>query len=301
MSRADDFSAIERGMVAVGGLGVAPITTSKVLGEHETGVILIDASAGAMTITLPPAKKPMDVRVQRVDNGGNRLVIQAAGGELIRFHTHLRVAGYPFFVLMGAGDFWHLRSDGVGGWMLLDRQDATALGRPVFESTTVISPGGWGLANGALMSRAEWPWLWDYAQQSGMLVTDAQRVGMEGAWTSGDGASNLRTPELRGEFLRGLADGRGVDASRRAGSMQKGTRFAFGSGTNNAGALGTWWSDNLYIMSDAEDFVQDTPPHNGGAIYPAGTIYQSNTSAMLMFEYRSRPRNIGLPVRIKLI
>lgn len=301
MSRADDMAELERGLAAVRGLNNVPITASKVLTAHETGVLLIDASAAAVTITLPAATRLMDVRVQRVDNSGNRLVIQATGGEAIKFHTRLRPEGYPFFVLMGAGDFWHLRSDGAGAWIPLDRLDATSLGRPIFETTTGISPGGWGLANGGVMNRAQWPWLWDYAQQSGMLVADTARVGMEGAWTSGNGTSTLRTPELRGEFLRGLADGRGADATRLAGSTQKGTRFAYGSGANSVGALGTWWSDNLYSMVDAEDFMQDVPPHNGGAIYPPGTSYQGNTSAMNLFEYRARPRNIGLPVRIKLI
>lgn len=46
-----------------------------------------------------------------------------------------------------------------------------------------------------------------------MLKTEAQRVGNEGGWTQGDGASTFRGPEIRGEFLRMLDESRGVDAS----------------------------------------------------------------------------------------
>ncbi|MBJ9977810.1 phage tail protein [Pseudomonas sp. S75] len=301
MSRADELAALERGMAAVRGLGNRPLTRDKILGEHETGVVLVDASAGNLTITLPRANKIMDVRVQRVDNALNRLVIQAAGGETIRFHTRLRAGGYPFFVLIGADDFWHLRSDAAGGWQLMDRLDTTSLGRCVFETTTVLNPGGWQACDGRLFDRQQWPWLWDHAQQSGMLVAESERTGMEGAWSRGDGTSNLRIPDLRSEFLRCLDEGRGIHPDRRGGALQRGTRFAYGGGAKGIGALGAWWSDSLYQLEDADEFVQLPTPANGGAIYPAGTNYQNNTSDMLFYEYRPRPRNIGLPARIKLI
>lgn len=307
MSRANDLAAMESGLLAMRGLNNAAITASKALTADETGVVLVDATAGNVTITLPAAARSMDVRVQRVDNTGNRLVVQAAGAERIKAHTHLRPAGYSFIVLMGAGDFWHLRSDGAGTWLPLDRLDAGALGRPVFETTTAISPGGWGEPNGSLLKRAEWPWLWDHAQLSGLLVTEALRAGMEGAWTSGDGVTTFRTPELRGEFLRSLDEGRGLDAGRTGGSRQKGSVVAADTGTG----YGVWCpgmpaanltaaqaqtvagfdpiiaSEYTGVRLDgvgSSDF--DPLPGQAGAWAVAGV---------------SRPRNIALPVRMKLI
>lgn len=299
MSRADDLAAIERGMLAVRGLNNVPITSSTVLGSNESGVVLVDASAGAVTITLPPAKKPMDVRVQRVDNSGNRVVIQATGGESITFHTHLRPAGYPFFVLMGAGDFWHLRSDSAGAWVPLDRMDTGALGRPIFETTTAISPGGWGLPNGALLNRADWPWLWDYAQQSGVLVAEAARVGMEGGWTGGDGVTTFRLPELRGEFLRVLDEGRALDSGRIAGSRQKGTlavadttgvadgRVAATPGIDAGGTVGDLGMDGI------------SPSDYPYSVYVVGAT--NALPAAVTIAGATRPRNIAYPARIKLI
>lgn len=207
MSRADDLADLESGMLAMRGMNNATITAAKVLTNDETGFLLVDATAAGFTLTLPPANRPMDVRVQRVDNGGNRLVVQAFGAEKILFHTHLSATGYPFFVLMGAGDFWHLRSDGNGNWRLLQRLDATPLGRPVMETTTAFQPGGWAGINGLIYNRADWPWTWDHAQASGMLTTEAARVGMEGGWTSGDGVATFRSPDGRGYFMRLLDEG----------------------------------------------------------------------------------------------
>ncbi|WP_095128696.1 phage tail protein [Pseudomonas sp. Irchel s3h14] len=179
----------------INGAGQIPlveVNTSRSLVAAELGLVLIDAGAGALTVELPDANSALGVRgvvVRRVDNTTNRLVIKAAVSNKIKFHTHLNAAGYSFLVLMGAGDYWHLRSDGKGNWIPIARLDGTALGRPVFETTTVLNPGGHAPLGNAVLIRADWPWLWDHAQQSGMLTTEAARGGMEGGWTSGDGAT----------------------------------------------------------------------------------------------------------------
>jgi len=288
MSRADDLAAIERGLLAVRGLNNAPIIANKVLTENDIGVVLVDASAGSLLIVLPAATKPMDIRVQRIDNSGNNLTVRAVGGESVKFHTHLRPAGYGHFVLMGAGDFWHLRSDGAGSWLLLDRFDNTPLGRIAFETTTATNPGGWGRPDARLLGRGDWPWLWDHAQQSGMLVDEAQRAGMEGAWTRGDGTSTFRVPDFRGEFLRLLDEGRGVDPGRTAGSWRMGTKIT----GDNASAPAVHGIGNL-----AEVGV-DKGDGFTSAIYYVGTT-QTETNAI--YWGTVRPRSTAYPGRLKVI
>lgn len=302
MSRADDLADSESGMLAMRGMDNAVITAAKVLTNSETGFLLVDATAGAFSVTLPVANRSMDVRVQRVDNTGNRLMIQAAPGEKILFHTHLRPAGYPFFVLMGAGDYWHLRSDSNGNWRLLARLDNTPVGRPLMETTIAINPGGWGLYHGLIYNRADWPWAWDHAQASGMLTTEALRAGKEGMWTDGDGALTFRTPEGRGEFGRFLDEGRGVDASRVAGSWQKGSVHSFDMGAG----IGLVGDRSGTIPSAAKaDLGYDVASVSD---YPSGQSVSSATgTAILIVEsteisYGStRPRNIANPGRLKLI
>jgi phage-related tail fiber protein len=202
---------------------VTSVSVSKTLTAQELGLVLVDGSAGPLALQLPLADAGLGVRdviVRRVDNSVNRLVVQAGGTNKIKFHTHLSAAGYPFFVLMGAGDWWHLRSDSAGSWWPVGRLDGTALGRPVFETITVLNPGGHAPLGNAVFIRADWPWLWDHAQQSGMLTTEAARAGMEGGWTSGDGATTFRCPDVRSKFFRPLDESAGIDPGRVAGSYR---------------------------------------------------------------------------------
>ena len=275
--------------------GQSTLAANTQLTALHAGLLHLDAAGGARTFTLPPAasaKTPHDFILRRVDNSGNRLVVQASGAEKIQFHTHLNAAGYSFFVLMGAGDWWRLRSDGTT-WWVVGRFDSTSLGRPVFETTTLFSPGGYGALNGPLLNRADWPWLWDHANQSGMLTTEAARVGREGGWTSGDGVATFRGPEGRGEFLRILDDSRGADPSRLAGSFQYAS-LVLGEIVDATGSFRRMQSltTKFFDVSNASDSVaaaQSASSANG--ILAASSQYIGAT----------RPRNIAYPGRIKLI
>lgn len=66
-------------------------------------------------------------------------------------------------------------------------------------------PAGWLKANGAAISRAT------YAALFAAIGT---------TYGAGDGSTTFNIPDLRGEFLRGFDDGRGVDSGRVIGSAQ---------------------------------------------------------------------------------
>lgn len=286
---------------------ITRLAASKALTEQELGLVLIDGSPGVTTVTLPAADLVLGVRdaiVRRVDNSGNRLVVQASGTDRIRFHTHLSPSGYPFFVLMGSGDWWHLRSDGAGAWWPVGRFDNTALGRPFFETTIALNPGGYGVPNGDLFKRVEWPWLWDFAQASAMLTTEAARTGMEGGWTSGDGASNFRIPEIRGEFLRVLSESRSVDVGRVAGSLQmhalQSHNHFLPTGTGASFRPAPAIPDGLWDVTTNVNFSPTTT--TVATTYP-NPAFDSDTyiGSIGNFAGDTRPRNIAYPARIKLI
>jgi hypothetical protein len=260
---------------------VTSISADTTLTSAQNGLVIIDATAAPRTITLPTANAALGVKdyiVRRADNGGNRLVVQASGTDKIKFHTHLNAAGYPFLVLMGAGDWWHLRSDSAGSWWPIGRYDNTPLGRPAFETTTAFQPGGWA-GNNNLYNRAEWPWVWDHAQASGMLTTEALRAGKEGMWTSGDGVSTFRSPDLRGWFLRPLDESAGLDAGRVGGSSQTDDNKAHNHSLSGAGGYGT---------------TMQGGGTNNYALWTAGSTGSSGGA-------EARPKNIALPNRFKMI
>ncbi|HCD7568378.1 phage tail protein [Pseudomonas aeruginosa] len=85
-----------------------------------------------------------------------------------------------------------------------------------------VAKAGTVKANGGTLSKKNYPGLWGWAVDMGMVVSAA-------AWAPGNlayadlGGDSFRVPDLRGEFLRAFDDGRGVDAGRRFGEAQQAT------------------------------------------------------------------------------
>lgn len=130
-----------------------------------------------------------------------------------------------------------------------------------FAATT--PPPGFLKANGATISRAV------YAKLFAAVGT---------TFGAGDGSTTFNLPDLRGEFLRGLDDGRGVDAARALGSSQD---ESFKAHTHNVPMYqGTAWTSAIKPTSDA-----------------TGTTNVTTTSSTGGSE--TRPRNVALLACIK--
>lgn len=99
---------------------------------------------------------------------------------------------------------------------------ALAAGAIAFYATS-NAPTGWLKANGATVSRST------YAALFSVIGT---------TWGAGDGSTTFRLPDLRGEFIRGWDDGRGVDGGRSFGSWQddqfRNHSHSFRSGADSA-------------------------------------------------------------------
>ncbi len=94
------------------------------------------------------------------------------------------------------------------------------------------APAGWLKANGAAVSRET------YAALFAAIGT---------SFGVGDGSTTFNLPDLRGEFLRGWDDGRGVDNGRVFGSIQESANKYHNHGgiSQPAGAHGhTAWTDS---------------------------------------------------------
>lgn len=130
------------------------------------------------------------------------------------------------------------------------------------------APAGWLACNGATISRAT------YAALFAAIGT---------TYGAGDGATTFALPDLRGEFVRGLDSGRGVDAGRALGSAQahqfpQHTHGYTGTYTPNAGNAQSTAGDALSLGQSEQS--------TGAA---GGTSNASET----------RPRNVAMLACIK--
>lgn len=97
-------------------------------------------------------------------------------------------------------------------------QTGVEVGSIIYAPAT-SAPSGYLKANGALVSRTTYAALWAYAQGSGNLAA-SDGAWVAGQFSPGDGSTTFRIPDLRGEFIRGWDDGRGVDSGRDVGTAQ---------------------------------------------------------------------------------
>ncbi len=109
-----------------------------------------------------------------------------------------------------------LRTDDTGGIPWLNKEAADAFWEGCRQAAlippgTIIhvcsyhAPAGYLKADGSPVYRQEYP---------SLFAAIGVRFG------SGDGISTFNLPDLRGEFIRGLDNGRGVDAGRELGNVQ---------------------------------------------------------------------------------
>lgn len=140
-------------------------------------------------------------------------------------------------------------------------------------------------ADGALLNRGDYPELFAYADDNGLILSEADWAnGMQGMFGAGDGIETFRAPDLRGEFLRGIDDGRGTDPGRVLGSNQKGTGTQW-----QMGSVGDCVMVVCYV-----DGEEKTLSHDPSAPYHSG-----QGRAASHYNYRVRPRNIALIAQIK--
>lgn len=152
--------------------------------------------------------------------------------------------------------------------LALQYQIDISLPLPVPVSTVIYvplssPPTGYIKANGAAVSRAAYAAL--YAKIGTMFG-------------AGDGSTTFNLPDLRGEFIRGFDDGRGVDSGRNLGSWQTDMYKQHTHTYNLSGQTGLGGAGN--------DLTNDGPTQ---------FTFETNASGGV----ETRPRNVALLACIK--
>lgn len=123
-------------------------------------------------------------------------------------------------------------------------------------------PAGYLECNGAAISRTV------YAALFAVIGT---------TYGAGDGATTFKIPDCRGEFIRALDSGRGVDAGRAIGTAQGGTVIS--NKINAAGAIIVSGTDSLTASSQTA--INGTGVGGGSS------------------DFTVRPRNVAMLACIK--
>lgn len=140
------------------------------------------------------------------------------------------------------------------------------------------APAGYLKANGALISRSTYADLF-------------AAIGV--AFGAGDGSTTFKLPDLRGEFLRGWDEGRGVDSGRTFGSLQYGS---YVPGDNNV-------SDEIIYVHKYTDaglgWEPFTPALASGTLRALTVTGSTPDPLPAAHGGMTRPRNIALLPCIK--
>lgn len=150
-----------------------------------------------------------------------------------------------------------------------------------------VVPTGFLEYNGATISRSTY---------SGLF----SKIGT--LYGAGDGSTTFKIPDLRGEFIRGFDNGRGVDSGRTIGSSQAG---AYESHTHTGSTNST--GDHIHTVPKGEGYASGTSQYFGNSsATSAGTRNTGSAGAHshtvtigASGSTETRPRNIAMMFCIK--
>lgn len=122
----------------------------------------------------------------------------------------------------------------------------------VLPYALTAAPAGWMICDGAVLA-------------SGDAPTLRQKLIDDGSPYGDDGAGNPKLPDLRGEFIRGLDNGRGVDAGRALGTAQADEFKAHAHSwlKSNTATFGT--INNLTVAGEINDAGGNSTSTEGGS------------------------------------
>ena len=150
-----------------------------------------------------------------------------------------------------------------------------------------VTPTGFLECNGTLISRTA------YADLFAVIGT---------TYGAGDGSTTFKIPDLRGEFIRGFDNGRGVDAGRTIGSSQAdayGSHSHTGS-TNSTGAHTHGYTGNVANQNSSIDIGFGSSNGVFGAATTSSAGAHSHTVTInASGSTETRPRNIAMMYCIK--
>ena len=162
-----------------------------------------------------------------------------------------------------------------------------------------VAPTGYIKANGAALSRTTYAGLWTYAQASGNLAA-SEGAKQAGQFGPGNGSTTFTIPDLRGEFVRGWDDSRGVDSGRGIGTAQAQDYQSHGHGVTDPGHIHSLSPYSAVAATASLVGNQGPTPVFGSGLVTTGTTANATgISIQNNGGTETRPRNVALLACIK--
>lgn len=162
---------------------------------------------------------------------------------------------------------------------------------------THILQDGYVKADGQLLYRRDYPNLFQFASANNLLLSESEwSSNRQGMYAEGDGVNTFRVPDLRGQFLRALDDGAGLDCDRTLGSTQEDairniTGQIVGIAHFGAGECSGALSAEKTNIPDTD---MDVTAHGSAVLR-----HNFDASRIVPTAEENRPKNIALIAQIK--
>lgn len=179
-----------------------------------------------------------------------------------------------------------LTSSGPGGAPTWNTVEGTPSGTVTFFAASA-APAGYLKANGAAVSRTT------YSSLFAVIGT---------TYGSGDGSTTFNLPDLRGYFVRGWDDGRGVDAGRSFGSSQADSYLNHThTATSDSQGAHTHTSPYYYGDGGSYGWQASTGANQSSVTTSTSGAHSHNitVSASTTGGTETRPKNVALLACIK--
>lgn len=281
-----DNTQLKQALVAkFAGLDVAA-TKAGVQGQTYTA-FTTGGATGAFTLTPAPAiaayaaGQRFRVKFHAAGNGSDTLNVSGLGAKSLKQYDS---TGAKVAAVIAANQLVDVEYDGAD-MLLLDPLALVQAGEIAFFARST-APAGYLKANGAAVSRAA------YATLFAAIGT---------TFGAGDGATTFNLPDLRGEFLRGFDDGRGIDSGRAFGSWQKGSLVAYETGQTTPDGVWVVGVQNNPSLEASQSTLgvdaYNTADYNGAALAAtanSATASLPGAAGNMGATGVTRPRNVAL-------
>lgn len=264
------------------------VTANKTLiySEILNKLILVNGTA-AVQLTLPTVDISLTGAKACIQNNSTfNVTISGALRFDVANKSNIYLAAGETIELVWIGDKWLVR-EYVGN---LKEVGSTFFDYKQRQNTLVC--------NGALVGRTDYPRLWEFVQTlTDSLIADGTWTGTpgnKGFFSSGNGSSNFRLPDLRSMFIRGLDLDAGIDISRPSNNPGAYQADEFKSHKHKGGV---WYPTAPEALAVGDDYFTKrlNVELTGANEFTYIQRFSEPTGGL-----ETRPKNIGLLPLIKV-